>query len=58
MTNAELPPSMGEWWSEEEFEPCPRCGERKMAPSSPSLDGAHIRVCVVCGVVTEPEIAP
>jgi hypothetical protein len=41
------------WWHDEELAPCPRCGDRRLTPPSPSMDG--MRVCLTCGVVGEPE---
>jgi hypothetical protein len=41
------------WWHDQELAPCPRCGDRRLTPSSPSMDGR--RICLTCGVIEEPE---
>jgi hypothetical protein len=40
------------WWNDNELADCPRCGDRRLTPSSPSMDGR--RVCLTCGVIDEP----
>jgi Zn ribbon nucleic-acid-binding protein len=48
---------LGEWWKGDESEllHCPRCGERKLLPPSQATDVAHLRICVACGVLPQPE---
>jgi hypothetical protein len=41
------------WWHDEELNLCPRCGDRRLTPSSPSLEGR--RVCLTCGVIGQAE---
>jgi hypothetical protein len=41
------------WWHDTELAPCPRCGNRRLTPPSPSLSG--MRICLTCGVVDEIE---
>jgi hypothetical protein len=41
------------WWHDEELAPCPRCGDRRLTPPSPSLEGR--RVCLTCGVLAAGE---
>jgi hypothetical protein len=41
------------WWHDKELNDCPRCGNRRMTPPSPSMDG--LRICLSCGVIDEPE---
>jgi hypothetical protein len=47
-------PDLSQWWSDDDFEECPKCGERKLAPPTALLSEANVRVCVVCGLVTAP----
>jgi hypothetical protein len=42
-------------WYDDEFELCPRCGEKQADASSPSMIG--LRVCLSCGIVTDPQVA-
>lgn len=37
------------WFSDDELEVCPRCGERQVLPPWGSASG---RVCVTCGVIS------
>jgi len=55
-TMAEIP-DLSTWWSEEELEPCPQCGERKLMPASLDLDGMEMRVCLTCGVILQTDTA-
>jgi hypothetical protein len=41
------------WWHDKELAPCPRCGNRRLTPPSPLMDG--MRICLACGVVDEIE---
>jgi hypothetical protein len=43
------------WWHDDELALCPRCEQRRLTPSSPSLDG--MRVCLTCGIVGASEDA-
>ena len=51
-------PDLSSWWSEEELEPCPQCGESKLTPTSLDVDSMEMRVCLTCGVIPQPEAAP
>ncbi|NUR76647.1 MAG: hypothetical protein HOQ28_10240 [Thermoleophilia bacterium] len=55
MTAADNRPDLAGWWEDGELEPCPECGEQKLAPASSGSAARHVRVCLVCGVVPEPE---
>ena len=41
------------WWHDQELNECPRCGDRRLTPPSPSMEGQ--RICLGCGVVDESE---
>jgi hypothetical protein len=43
------------WFSADELELCPDCGERQLVPPSPT---AAMRLCLACGVVPKPESVP
>jgi hypothetical protein len=43
------------WWHDDELVPCPRCGNKQLTPSSPSMAG--MRVCLTCGLIGEPDQA-
>ena len=40
-----------DWFSDDELEECPRCGERTLVPRVHE----ELRVCITCGVVDEVE---
>jgi hypothetical protein len=48
-------PDLSSWWSEEELEPCPQCGEWKLTPASLDVDSMEMRVSLTCGVIPQPE---
>jgi hypothetical protein len=39
------------WWHDNELAACPRCGNRRLTPPSPSMSG--MRICLTCGVVDD-----
>jgi DNA-directed RNA polymerase subunit RPC12/RpoP len=41
------------WCHDEELALCPRCGDKRLTPPSPSMAG--MRVCLTCGVIVEPK---
>jgi DNA-directed RNA polymerase subunit RPC12/RpoP len=41
------------WWHDNELAACPHCGNKRLTPPSPSMDG--LRVCLTCGVIEEPD---
>jgi ribosomal protein L32 len=53
MTPSENDVDLSRWFSPEELELCPNCGERKLIPSEEAE--AEIRVCLSCGVVERRE---
>ena len=42
------------WVDDRDLAVCPQCGELRLTPPSPATPG-H-RVCLNCGVLTEPEL--
>ena len=43
--------SFDHWFSQDELEPCPDCGEKELLPPGPST---LVRLCLACGVVPKP----
>ena len=41
------------WWHDKELADCPHCGNRQLTPPSPSM--GDLRICLMCGVVDQPE---
>jgi hypothetical protein len=39
---------LASWFTDDELEPCPACGELKLIPAP---EGRALRVCLDCGVV-------
>jgi transcription elongation factor Elf1 len=53
MAAKDEPPDFSQWWDADEFETCPQCGEKKLAPTSPAMDATGFRVCLACGIVRD-----